>query len=336
MANVKMSDLAKEATVSIATVGRVIHSNGYVSPDARAKVEAAVKKLGYVPNAMARALKQQKSGIIGSLVVYNQNNLYQKINNSVMVAAEQHGYKLITIEGRLNHHDEEEIINQFIGMQVDGLVITSNMSITNEMFDRLHGLSIPVVAIERTYHHPFVDNIEVKDFEGTYSATQKLIENGHTDIGLIAVALVDQVEKQRFDGYQKALADHGISANPQAQKSMPDYSIESGCNAMKELLQARPMPTAILCTADTLAAGAMQALYAAGKKVPDDISIIGYDNVIAKHLAPPIDSIDLALDSIGEYLFSLLERRMADKNCTPKTQYLDTVYVHRGTIKSIK
>lgn len=336
MATVKMTDIAKAANVSIATVGRVIHNNGYVSEDARRRVEEAVKALGYVPNTMARALKQKKSGIIGSMVVFNQNSLYQKINNSIIESAEKHGYKIITVEGRLDQNDEEDIVNQFIGMQVDGLVITSNTNVSDEIFDKLHSLDIPVVAIERTYDHPFVDNIVVNDRDGTFNATMEFAKNGHKRIALIAAEREHLVELERKRGYFEAIAKAGIEIDTSLVKMMDAYSLKNGYSAMMELIEANNPPTAVMCTADTLAAGAMQALYEKKLRVPEDVSIIGYDNVLAEQLAPPIDSVDLALEEIGDKLVELFERRMADMGCESKSEHLDTRYVSRGTVKKVK
>lgn len=328
----KMSDVAKAARVSVTTVGRVLHNSGYISEEVRERVQKAVAELSYVPNKMARALKQQKSGIIGSLVVYNQNNLYQKINSSVIEAVEGHGYKLVTMEGRLHRRDEEELIDQFIGMQVDALVITSNSHMTGAMFDKLRRLKIPVVAIERTYDHPYVDNLVVRDFEGAYAAAENCIRHGHTRVALIASALTDTVERERYRGYAEALRDNGIEPEKRLCALMQDYSILNGYLAMKQLYAAAP--TAVFCTADTLAAGAMQFLYQQKVRIPEDISIIGYDNVIAQTLSPPIDSIDLAIQDIGELVFQLLEQRMREIDAPAVTKVLDTIYVDRGTVIS--
>ncbi len=334
MSNANMTDIAKAAKVSIATVGRVIHNNGYVSEDARLRVEDAVKKLGYVPNRMARTLKQKKSGIIGSMVTYNQNALYTRINNSIIEAVENHGYKLLTMEGRQNRHDEEEILNQFIGMQVDGLVITSNRQITADMLDKLHNLEIPVVMVERTSKHKYTDNLIVRDFEGSYDAVKRMISLGHTRIALIAVELRDSVEEQRYEGYIKALSDSDIVPDKDLICLVNDYSLKDGYEMMKMLLSLSSPPTAVFCTADTLAAGAMQYIYEKQLHVPKDISICGYDNVLAAQLAPPIDSVDLAISDIGESVFSMLSARMQNINAESQTEYLDTVYVSRNTVRA--
>ena len=109
----KMKDIAREAGVSIATVGRVLHNKGYISEEARQKVEAAVKKLGYVPNTIARTLTTKRSGIIGCLVVENASNLHQDISKFLMSAAERRGYRLFTMQSRVSVRDEDELICRF-------------------------------------------------------------------------------------------------------------------------------------------------------------------------------------------------------------------------------
>ncbi len=329
---VTIADIAKAAGVSTATVERVLHKNGYVSNEARKKVETAIAESEYVPNTMAHALKCKKSGLIGSLVMDNPNNLYNKINDSVYNAAEKRGYQVITIQGRITHRDEARIIDQFIGLRIDGLAVISNIFLTNDMLNKLHSRSIPVVTVERTYGHPYTDNIVVRDAEGVYGAARRFLENGHIRVALIAAAGSGSVEKLRLAGYKKAMAESGAKL---MIKLTAGYGIEHGQKAMKELLTSPEIPTGVLCTADTLAAGAMQVIYNAGMRVPEDISVVGYDNVLAAQLAPPVDSVDLDIDTIGNVLFSLLERRMEDPSCPSATEYLDTVFVDRGTIRRL-
>lgn len=334
MGRITMTHIAREAGVSIATVGRVIHNNGYVSPEARDRVTEAVNRLGYVPDTMARALKSRKSGLIGSMVVYNPNQLYEKINRSVTEAAEARGYRLVTLLGRHERRDEEEIIDSFIGMRVDGLVITSNGYVTPGLLDKIHAHGIPVVAVERNYNHPFVDNIQVRDRKGVSNGIQRMVRAGHRRIALIASGGAAWVEQERMGGYVQAMKEAGLPLAPEYIKTAGEYGVDHGRRAMEELLRCRELPTAVFCTADTLAAGAMQAIFRAGKRVPEDFSLVGYDNVLAAQLAPPIDSVDLALNEMGDLLFSLLERRMREPDCSPRTEYLNTVYQERGTVKA--
>lgn len=333
MSNVNMADIADAAGVSIATVGRVIHNNGYVSEQARKKVEKAVVHLGYVPNSLARALKRQKSGVIGSMVVYNQNNLYQQINDSIIAATNRYGYELLTIEGRPGRHDEERIIQRFIGMQVDALVITSNNHVLPSHFERLRSLNVPVVTVERTYDNGYADNLTVEDRAGSREAVARMAAKGHRRIGLIAANLFDSVEKDRYAGYLAALEEIGITPDQDLIRLVPDYRAEYAYDAMKELMTLSSPPTAVFITADTMAAGAMQYLYEMHIRVPDDISLVGYDNALSALLSPPIDSVGLAVEGIGETILELIDRRLKNSKASPETRSIGTVYVDRGTVK---
>lgn len=333
MAAVKMSDIAREAGVSIATVGRVIHRNGYVSEEVRAKVEDAIRHLGYVPNTMARALKSQRSSIIGSLVLGNRNDLYRKINGYLTEAAERRGFQMITIQSRMEKRDEDQILKQFMSMRVDGLAIISDSFMTSAQFAALRNAGIPVVAIERTYDVPFLDNIVVRDLEGVYEVTTYFLKQGHRRVGLIAPTGNGSVERLRLEGFRRAMEDGGVPRERQLVRLVPSYSSVRGKLAMEELLALPAPPTGVFCTSDTLAAGAMQALQKAGKRVPEDMSIVGYDNVLSEQLAPPIDSVDLDLGSVGEMALSLLESRKKEPDIPSRTEYLGTIYVSRGTIQ---
>jgi DNA-binding LacI/PurR family transcriptional regulator len=330
--SIKMIDIANEADVSTATVGRVLHEKGYVSQDARKRVEAAVKKFNYIPNAAARSLTQKKSGIIGSLVIENVGNLYQRINSSVMTAAEKQGYHVVMLQGRNKYRDEELLINQFIGMRIDGLVVITNIYFTDELFDKLKALSIPVVMVERTYDYPGVDNILFLDEKGAYDAVMKFYKAGHRRIAFIGREPFAHVEQMRLDGYKRALTYNKLALEDDLIKIVPSYAAEFGKKAMQELLFSSHMPTGIFCTADTLAAGALQALYEAGKKVPDDFSISGYDNILSKQLSPPIDSVEPDLEKVGEVVVSLIGQRIENPHLETRIKYIDTVSVSRGSI----
>lgn len=336
MAHVTMTDIARLASVSIATVGRVIHNNGYVSDDIRARVEIIIAEQGYVPNHMARALKRRRSGIIGSLVTYNENALYHKINKSILDAAEDSSYELLTLEGRRGRGDEERLIHQLIGMQVDGLVITSNDEVPPGLFDTLRRFRIPVVAVERGYRHDYVDQVLVRDFQGVAGAVRLMGERGHRHIALIAAKVAADVEHQRHQGYLSAMGASGLPIDPAMLRLCASYEHEQGYKAMEALLAAPNRPTAFLATADTLAAGAMQCLHRAGLRVPEDISAAGYDNVLAAYLSPPIDSVDLAVDEIGPAVMALLKKRQGSPQRPAETIWVDTRYVDRGTVLPLR
>lgn len=333
--SVTMTDVARAANVSVATVGRVLHSNGYVSPEARKRVEEAVAALGYVPNQMARTLKSRRSGIIGHFVIPNPNGLYHSINQSIMDAAQKNGFQLLTIESQPGCSSDEELINTFIGLHADGLIITSNPHLPPEIFSRLQAAGIPVVAVERGYAEYGVDSLVVRDFEGVYHAVKRIAEHGHKRVGLIAMRPFHAVEQQRWRGYLAAVQDFQLSEQDGLVQIVESYAPQFGETAMEKLLALPEPPTAVFTTADTLAAGAMQTLYRHHIRVPDQMSIVGYDNILSQSLSPQIDSVGLVQESIGDTAVELLIKRMEDPHRQPEIRLINTVYVDRNTVRQL-
>ena len=334
--SVTMADVARAAGASIATVGRVIHQNGYVSKEVRAKIEAVIAELGYVPNESARTLKSRRSGIIGCLVLQSDNSLYYRINDAVIDAAAHSGLSCITMEAQSKARNEQQIIQKFIGMRVDGLVIISNPFITPDMFAALRQAETPVVAIERGYAELGIDSLTVRDAEAVCNAAGGMLKAGHQRIGLIAAQTKHAVEQRRLAGYEEALQMAGISPDPALIRLMPDYSVQNGRAAAEALFSLSKPPTAILCTADSLAAGVLQAAYARGLRVPEDLSLAGYDDVLSRALSPALDSVGLVLDGIGDMALDMLQKRREHPEAPADERWIHTVYAKRGTVCALR
>lgn len=330
---ITMADIAKAAGASVATVGRVIHNNGYVSQKARERIEKAITELGYVPNQSARILKNQKSGIIGSLVVQNPNSLYYRINDSIQNAARDTGFELLTVEAQPQRRNEGELIKNFIGLHVDGLVITSDLFVTDEQFAQLRQAKIPVVAVERGYLEQGVDSLLVMDKEACLDATKRIIQKGHARIAFLGMVPIHEVERLRLAGYLAALKEAGLPESQELIYLLPDYSAEEARRAAQELFAMPSPPTAVFCAADTLAAGVLQAAYARGMRVPEDLSVVGYDDVLSRLLSPPIDSMGLVLDCIGEQVMDMLKQRMENWEMPAVCKMIGTAYQDRGTVR---
>lgn len=330
---ITMTDIAKAAGASVATVGRVIHKNGYVSQEARERIEKAIAELGYVPDRSARILKCQKSGIIGSLVVQNPNSLYYRVNDSIQAAARASGFELLTMEAQPGQHMEEGIIRNFIGLHVDGLVITSDLSVTAEHFIQLRQAKIPVVAVERGYPEQGVDSLLVQDREACRDAVLRIAEKGHERIAFIGALPVHNVERLRLEGYLTALKEAGLPESRELIRLLPDYSAEGARCAAEELFALPCPPTAIFCAADTLAAGVLQTAYNLNMRVPEDLSLVGYDDVLSRLLSPPVDSVGLLLDGIGEQVMEMLKKRMESWEIPAVCKSIGTAYQDRGTVR---
>lgn len=332
MANIKMVDIAKAANVSLATVGRVIHNNGYVAEAKRKEIEQIIKDMGYVPNKMAQALKYSQSKLIGHMTLFNQNMLYEQISSAVETAAISHGYHVMTLASHPYQEEEAKQIEELIGQRVEGIIITSNGTIDPELIKKLTYNKMPVVMIERALDIPYVDRVLVDDFAGAYGAVKHILDKGHRMIGFIGEELEHEVEINRYNGYCKAVSDYGIPILQQLIRLKPDYSIKCGYEAAKELMEGSNSPTAIFMTSDIYACGAMQYLYENNLKVPNDISIVGYDNILSTMLAPAIDSVGLPYKEIGDWAIKLLLSRMENEKTTAQTVIINTRFVDRKTV----
>ena len=333
--SVRMVDIAKAANTSVATVGRVIHNNGYVSADVRERIEKAIRDLGYVPNQSARALKSNRSGIIGILAMQNPNGLYYRIIDSILCAAHANGFECVTMEIPRVSGDVGRVVQSFIGLHVDGIVTVSTTLLAPEMFTQLDKSGIPVVAVERCYFDQPIDNLVVEDFEAARDAVNRIAAKGHRRIAIIASGPGADVEKQRLAGYKQAMADLSHIVDEDLICLTNGYDPVQGREAAEQLLALPEPPTAIFTTADTLAAGVLQALYAQKLRIPEDVSLVGYDNVLSQSLSPQIDSVGLLLNDTGAQVIELLMKRMAEPGRAPEVRPIHTAYMDRGSVKTI-
>ena len=272
MGNATMHDVAKLAGVSLATVGRVLHKNGYVSQENREKVEAAVKALGYIPNSAAQLLKNSCSRMLGHILHFSPNLLFGQISRGVDRAAAERGYSVLSFTKYGSPGEDQRIVTEFISRRVEGVLITSLQEFDQGLLDKLLDAGIPTVRIERA--PPGADRVMVDDFQGAYQGARSLVEAGHKHIAFIGVGGDSRVERLRLLGYRKALEEGGISPSPRLERLVADYTPQEGYRAM-EALWRHARPTAVFAGADTLASGALQYLYQVGARVPEDLSSAG-------------------------------------------------------------
>jgi LacI family transcriptional regulator len=335
IANIKMADIARIAGVSLATVGRVIHQNGYVSEKNRIEIERIIEETGYVPNKIAQGLKSSRSKLIGHMTLLNPNMLYEQIAEAVNRSARKHGYQVLTLTSHRDPEEEKSQVEELIGHQVDGVIITSNSFISKELIEKFIKVRIPVVMIERTQTISQVDCIKVDDFQGAYDAVSRLINSGHKQIGFIGMEPWHEVERLRYEGYCKAIRDAEIVLQKELTYFTKAYSVEEGREGAETLFHENGEMTAIFMTSDIFACGVMQYCYQSNIRVPDRLSLIGYDNTLSSLLAPPITSMGLPCDVIGMHALELLDLRMSDFNREAQSVEIQPVMVNRGTVAKL-
>lgn len=292
-------DIAKLAGVAPMTVSRVINDSGYVSARLREKVQRAVEKLEYHPNALARGLKSQRSHVIGILAPDIQNPFSAELAGSIQEALLEAGYTAFLSTTEQSSKRELAALRAFFDHRMAGIIVaTMETEAGNEALERFTRHGFPIVLVGRASGPPHIARVTANHWKGAYDAVEHLIALGHKRIAYIGASPESAVRLRRFVGYADALRAHGIEpaaeliAGPEFETG-PGYSKEAdGYAAMERLLALRRPPTAVFARNDFTAMGAMSAARVRGVSIPQDIAIAGFDDVPqAAFTTPPLTTV---------------------------------------------
>lgn len=306
-----IKDVAKAANVSVATVSRVLHNLTGFSDKTKQKVLEAVEELGYQPNAIARGLINKRTQTIGVLFPDVSSNFSSDILHGVEDAAHEKGFSVIVCNTAEDGKRTMKYLQVLREKQIDGIVFTSEF-LKDEYYEALNDMRVPVVLVNTQTHKHMIPYVKVDDRQAAYQATDYLIRNGHREIAMISGTLTDPIAgTPRVEGYKQALADHGIEVD-EDRIAYGNFGHESGRQAMHKLLAEAPSFTAVFAASDEMAVGAMGAAFEKGLKIPDDLSIIGYDDLnISRMIYPPLTTVHQPLADMGrlatEKLIALIE-----------------------------
>lgn len=311
---VTMRDVAKLANVSQSTVSRVLSPTPQAIPigeETRQRVLDAVATLGYHPNLHAGSLRGQKTRMIAMLIADISNPFYHTMARAVQDVAHNHRYDVMVANSDHDHENELLFCESIIRRPVDGIVAIP-YHLTNQDFDRLieqTGAAIAVLGQHIT--HPALDVVRVDDQRPTYDVVKWLIrERGHTRIALIGVTHQFPPGARRYQMFVNAMNDAGLVINPDYVQQ-GDWSVESGRQAMTALLTLPEPPTAVFALNDHMAIGAILAAQAAGKRVPEDIAVVGFDDIpAASWITPTLTTIAQPAALIGEQLATAIFARI--------------------------
>ena len=285
---VTIYDVAKKANVGIGTVSRVINKSPQISPKTREKVLKVIKELKYQPSAMAQRLARKCTNTIACIVPFFTGYFYFELLRGVQQQVSKLGYDLILYSVDVFEKKEEIFKKTIRERRADGVLIIS-MTISDKFANRFLQAKLPVALVDSC--HQDLDSITIENREGAYNATQHLINMGHVNLGMINGSLESVPARIRLNGFKEALADNHIipderfilnvseSANAD-EKQNDGFNKAAGYNAMKRVLEsAEPRPTAFFIASDIQAAGAMKAVQEKNLKIPEDIAIVGFDDI---------------------------------------------------------
>src|SRR5215213_2116406 len=299
---VTITQVAKEAGVSIQTVSRVINNRQEITPATRQHVQDVIKRLGYQPNAIARSLSQRRSHTLG--VVTSGLEYYGP--SHILVGVEQGANQVgLSILLNLLHEPESEnigkIVNGLISRQVEGIIwavpeISNNRSWFREILPQL---SIPVVFLS-TQPQDALHVVEIDNRNGAYMATEHLLKKGYRRIGLITGPLTWWAASERRRGWQEALTAAGILSRD-GDVVEGNWSAESGEGGLHELLTNSPDLQAVFASNDQMALGLMRAARSLGKRIPEDLAVVGFDDIPeSAFYQPPLTTIRQGLYELGQ------------------------------------
>jgi LacI family transcriptional regulator len=335
MALVTIAEIADRAQVSRSTVVRALNKKGYVSADKRALIESVAEELGYVPNKIAQGLKTQSSKMIGHIMPSSYPNpFFAQISNSIENAARRLGYSVLTMITDRDIDREKGMIEDLLGRMVDGIVFTSTF--TSDPIRKVADLKVPIVMIERADDMDNVDAIMSKDQDGSLMATTHLIERGHRHIAYIGHRPIYQVEKNRMAGFAKAMKLHFDRSELSGCMELVDqYTPEEGYDAVKRLFARDSSFSALFVGSDILAVGVMQYFYEKRIRVPDDISVIGFDNTYSVTMAPQLTTVALPVDVMGRKAVEIIHNRTTNPDARMKRYRLSPELLERDSVRNL-
>jgi DNA-binding LacI/PurR family transcriptional regulator len=333
-----ITDIAERAGVAPMTVSRAVNDSGYVSREAREKVERAIKELNYHPNALARGLKRQRTHVVGILLPDIANPFSAELAQGIQEVLLERGYTSFITTSERSVQREQAALRALFDHRADGIVVaTRETKAGNDFLLRMAESDLPMVAVGRALNHPRVDRVTADHWKGGYEAVEHLIALGHRRVGFVGVSPINGAGLRRYQGYLDALREHGLPIDerlivgPAAQVG-PGYSTQDeGYAGMKKLLSLRKPPTAVFARNDFTAIGAMCAVRDANLKIPEDVAVVGFDNVpLAAYTAPPLTTVDQPTRLQGqEAARLLLDRLEGDKTRERRDVGLDCRLVIR-------
>jgi LacI family transcriptional regulator len=331
---VTISDIAEYAKVSVATVSRVLNEKPDVKAATRERVLGAIEVLGYSPSSAARNLVLRRSNVIGFIVPDITNPSFPELARGIVTRAKHYGYRVMFFDTNHDYYVEKEAIRLLRSRQVDGIILSFNEA-NREELERLKQERFPVVQIYRKSSTSVIATVALDNHESGYTAGHYLISRGHVRIGHITTGEGTQSGKERLEGFRDAMRESGIAVERELIVTGINTA-ESGLQCMRRLLSLPNRPTAVFTSHDLMAAGAYEAVYELGLTIPQDVSIMGHDNIeVSRLLHPKLTTIDTFKYALGETGVDLLMEEIAAEHPENREVICRTAIVERGSVRSM-
>jgi DNA-binding LacI/PurR family transcriptional regulator len=324
-------DVARRAGVSPKTVSNVVNGTFPVSPQTRMRVEEALSALDYVPNLSARGLRNGRTGVIALALPDLSTSYSAEMAHHFVVAAGERGLSVQIEETAGGAAREQELLSRARAQLVDGLILNPVLLETSAV---QRGMSLPPVVLIGEVDQPVADHVWIDNVGACREMTQLLISEGHRRIAVLG-AMESESSRLRLLGYRQAMAGAGLPLDPDLAIRTTDWTPTGGAAAMRSYLDAHDLPDAVFCFTDSMAVGALNALWAAGHRVPEDVSVVGYDDVRdAEFAIPPLTTVGFDRRSLVDTALNLLTDQIMDNGRSSISTVIPYTIVRRQSTRA--
>lgn len=335
MAKITIKDVAKRANVSISTVSRVINESKPVSSEIRQRVLKIIKETGYTPNPVARSLVMKKSQLIGVIVPDISNFFTGEILNGVEEIGKMYNYDILLCNTYGELEQELRYLNLLKSKQVEGIIFMT-WRLKEEHKNFFKEDDIPIVLINRDTSEINLPSICIDHFNASYEMTKYLMDNGHKKIALIRSGKENDVFGiDQYNGYQKALMEANIEIDNRLIFN-GNFKLEEAYECVEKMIKKDILPTAIFATTDFMAIGAINALVDNGYKVPEDVSVVGFNDIkLASIYRPRLTTIKQPIYDIGAVAIRVIIKKIKGEKIDNNMIVLPHELIERESCRSI-
>jgi LacI family transcriptional regulator len=324
-----VSDVAEKAGVSVATVSRVFNESGRVREATRERVIEAAQALDYVPNQAARSLKTRETQTIGVVLPDMHGEFFAEVVRGLDAVAHEHGYHLLVSSSHGDAGEVQSVLDTLRG-RADALIVLWPHSDAS-FLDDITGSGPPLLLLSAPDGPADVPRLAVDNLGGAYAATMHLAEHGHDRVAVFTGPEANAEARDRLAGYRQAIRDAGAVSDPDLVFT-GDFSRESGAALAHDLLACEPCPSALFAANDAMAIGALRTLTGQGVDVPDDLAIVGFDDIpTARYVSPALTTVRVPMRTLGRQGMQRVLNTLspASGDASSQTQTLDTELIVR-------
>jgi LacI family transcriptional regulator len=312
MSHTTLKDIAIRAGVSVNTVSRALRNKPDINDETKKRIIEIAERLGYTPNVLAKSLRSKKSKTIGVVIADISSPFYSNVVKGIEDGAQEKGYSIILSNTDEQYKKEEKAVQVLLEKRIDGLLITPVQEENRDILD-LKEKGIPLVLVGRHFDNIQTNYIVTEDIIGGFLATEHLIKKGHRRILHINGPMHISSASERLAGYKRALLEYGLEYDQRLVRGNT-VEMEEANKLTKKIISEGFNFTAIFAYADVLALGAMHALSEAKLRIPDDIAVVGYDDIeFARISHPPLTTVRIPRYRLGKKAINLLVEKIIKK-----------------------